>query len=77
MPQIAWIDTTVYTNNLAAAQLAEPGYGMQTSDAVYLLNLAQQWQCNYVITQGDITSHPGKVAFQSGNYTAMRLNASQ
>ena len=70
--QLAWVKPAVYRENVAASQLAARAYTPTQSDATYLLDLAQQWHCDYVITQGEVTAHQGKVVWRAGPYQVIQ-----
>lgn len=52
--QLSWVDPPEYLRNAAAADRAATGYGQSACDLEFLLPLAREWHCDYVITRGPL-----------------------
>ena len=72
--QLAWVDPYVYLQNTHDADLAARGYTESGSDLNYLLALAKEWKCEYLIARGALP--PGVTPrYRAGPYSVVEVGS--
>src|SRR5262249_18264084 len=70
--QLAWVDPFVYLQNDRDANRAARGYTETGCDLSYLLALAKEWKCQYLIVKG--TLPPGVTPrYRAGPYSVVEV----
>jgi hypothetical protein len=68
---LAWVAPLIYLENQEAGELVRVGKMADGWDLMYLLSLAQQWNCQYLVLEGQYFPDNSTPSFQTGQYTVI------
>lgn len=72
LPRVVWSAPFTFLENKQAAERAAKGYTNNATDAAYLVGLAREWKCGYVVARGNYDAQMAPL-FRSGEFSVLKV----